>query len=229
MNLSTNLLETLGTKLSSKIAKSARLVKYSHDELIHSRGVIKPGLSVVKSGAVNVGVYGVDGTFIQAAILGMGECFGEFTLFTDLPRTHDISALGTTEIYQLSKSSFNRLSTAEPEFSKALLRISLLRNHLLLEMLDAMRRLPLLERTASSLLTLQKTSGGKHSVSCKQADLAYNLGVSRVSIGKALRILQEQNLIQLGYGEIMYPDIAKLQSWVDTHCNLTPLHTSRSL
>ena len=226
MNLSTNLLEILGTKLGAKVAKSARLIKYAHGELIHSRGVIKPGLSIVKSGAVNVGVYGVDGTFIQAAILGVGECFGEFTLFTDLPRTHDISALDITEIYQLSKVSFKRLSIEHPEISNALLRISLLRNHLLLEMLDAMRRLPLLERTAATLLTMHKTSGEKRSVTCKQADLAYNLGVSRVSIGKTLRALQEQELIQLGYAELIYSDIAKLQLWVDTHCNLTPLHTS---
>jgi len=192
-------------------------------ELIHSRGVIKPGLSIVKSGAVSVGVYGLEGTFIQAAILGSGECFGEFTLYTDLPRTHDISAIEATEIYQLSKTRFNQLSKIEPDISQALLRISLLRNHLLLESLDAMRRLPLLERTASTLLMMQKMSGGRTSVSCKQVDLAYNLGVSRVSIGKALRVLSGKGLIKLGYGVIMYPDIKELQSWVDTHCNLTPL------
>jgi len=215
MNLSTNLFNTLGPKLNHKLTQSARVVKYNQDELIHHRGVIKPGLSIVKSGAVRVGINGLDGTFIQAAILGVGECFGEFTLFTDLPRTHDISAIEATEVYQISKTRFNSLSKNEPDIIQALLSISLLRNHLLLENLDAMRRLPILERTAITLLLMQKTVGGRTSVPCKQVDLAYNLGVSRVSIGKALRALSQQGLIKLGYGEIHYPDITKLQAWVD--------------
>jgi len=224
MNISTNLLQIVGPKISHRIAELSRLVTYSDGELIHSRGEIKPGLSIVKSGAVNVGVYGEDGTFVQAAMLGEGECFGEFTLFTDLPRTHDISAIESTEIYQMSKNNFNRYANIEPKLSKALLRISLLRNYLLLEMLDAMRRLPILERTAATLLSMQKASGDTESIKCKQVDIAYNLGVSRVSVGKCLRTLQDLGLIQLGYGEIIFPNIKLLQSWVNSHCKLTLLH-----
>lgn len=224
MSNNNNFLATIGPELTKKLAQSALLVSYADGQLIHSRGDQKPGLSIVKSGSANVGVLGIDGKFIPIAILGSGECFGEFTLFADLPRTHDILASGATELYQLSKHQFDRLSTDNPEFIRALLKITLIRNHSLLEMLDAIRRLPLLERTASALYSMLMTSNFSNSVKCTQDQLAFNLGVSRVSIGKTLRKLEQLKLIQLGYGKINFPDTLLFKRWIEDNCNLTPLN-----
>lgn len=223
MSKKTNFLDMIGAELTQALAQTASLIKYANGQIIHSRGAIKPGLSIVKSGSTNVGIFGVDGNFVPVAILGSGECFGEFTLFADLPRTHDILASGDTELYQLSSGQFNRLSNQHPEIIKALLKITLLRNHRLLEILDSIRRLPLLERTASSLNSLLTTSNCSSSISCTQDELAYNLGVSRVSIGKALRELERQELIQLGYRKINFPNRIKFKQWHEKHCVFTPL------
>jgi CRP-like cAMP-binding protein len=223
MSQTTNFLYEIGPELTQELAHASTLMKYTNDQIVHSRGAIKPGLSVVKSGSVNVGIFGVDGKFIPIAILGSGECFGEFTLFVDLPRTHDIHASGNTELYQLNSVQFNRLSVEHPEIIKALLKINLLRNHNLLEMLDSIRRLPLLERTASTLNALLNTSNSQSSISCTQDQLAFNLGVSRVSVGKALRILEQQGLIQIGYRKIDFPSLYKFKQWLHKNCNYAPL------
>lgn len=98
-NPSTAFFPQLSERQQNKLVEVAALVHYTDKQMIHCRGDQKPGLSIVKSGTVQVGVSGADGTFVLTTILGPGECFGEFTLFTELPRTHDIFAAGDTYIY----------------------------------------------------------------------------------------------------------------------------------
>ena len=196
-------------------------MKYSDDQLIHTRGALKPGLSIVRQGAAHVGVNGIDGTFVMVAALGPGECFGEFTLFTELPRTHDISSIGESEIYQLSKTKFETLYQRHPSISHALLKTTLTRTHILLEMLDAIRRLPILERTAKTLLSMSYMLGGSNVLRSRQDGLAYTLGVTRVSLGKALKQLSQLGLIEVGYGKITIQSQAELMSWVELNCGTT--------
>lgn len=220
-------LNLLSPELADQICAAANIVKYTDGQLIHSRGEAKPGLSIVRSGAAHVGVYGSDGTFVMTGLLGPGECFGEFTLFTDLPRTHDVSAAGNTEIYQLSEPAFRRIYRQHPELSHIMMSASLMRTHLLLEMLDALRRLPLLERAAKIILTMSYTSGSEHTIVCRQTDLAYTLGVTRVSLAKVLKQLSDLQLIRLGYGKIHLPAREQLEQWVDEHCDTTPLNWAK--
>ena len=214
----TPFLGLLTPRVAEELLSLSVLVKYSNGQLIHTRGEPKPGLSIVHSGAAHVGVNGIDGTFVTAAALGQGECFGEFTLFTDLPRTHDISSIGESQIYQISKSKFDALYEREASISRALLKTTLTRTHILLETLDALRRLPILERTAKTLLTMSYTLGRADSLIIKQSDLAYSLGVTRVSLAKGLKQLASIELIELGYGRINFLDRDALARWVQQHC-----------
>jgi CRP-like cAMP-binding protein len=194
------------------------LMKYSTGQLIHARGAQKPGLSIVHKGAVQVGVNSIDGTFVMAAELGPGEYFGEFSLFTKLPRTHDVSSIGDTEVYQLSKARFDMLYQREPSIARALLETSLNRTHSVLEMLDAIRRLPILERTAKTILSMSYLLGGSTVLQSRQRDLAYTLGVTRVSLSKALKELSRLGLIDVGYGKLTISRPKELSDWVKLRC-----------
>lgn len=213
-------MDMLSPSLSETLKRSAVIRRYSNGQLIHSRGDENPGLSVIKTGAAHAGVYGEDGSFVMTTILGSGQAFGQFTLFAGLPRTHDMTASGPTEIYEIPAHKFMRLYDSEPDLSKALLTTSLLRMHLLLELLDAIRRLPMLERTAKVLRLIMQTSTSKDSYKCRQSDLAFTLGVSRVSLGKALRQLETLGLIELGYGEIRISSIENMEKWIAKNCDV---------
>jgi CRP-like cAMP-binding protein len=227
-NRTLTLLSLLSKPVRQKLIAAAKTVKYQPGQLIHRRGDHKPGLSIVKSGTVQVGINGSDGTFVMVSSLGPGQCFGEFTIFTQLPRTHDVSAVDAAQIYQLSHAAFLRLHSHEAEISSALLQVTLIRNHLLLEMLDALRRLPILERTASVLLSMSTSSGTFTHVQCKQDELAFALGISRVSLGKALKKLERNGLIKLGYGKIQFTQRQSLEDWVSKYCDTTPLYSQAS-
>ncbi|MFQ3247777.1 MAG: CRP-like cAMP-binding protein [Arenicella sp.] len=211
-------LELLPPEVADQLIAASVLIKYSNGQLIHTRGSLKPGLSIVHKGGAHVGVNGIDGTFVMVAALGPGECFGEFTLFTQLPRTHDISSIGESQIYQLSQHKFDVLYQREPSISKALLKTTLMRTHVLLEMLDAIRRLPILERTAKVLLSMSYSLGGSNVLRGRQDELAFTLGVTRISLGKALKELSHLGLIEIGYAKITIPDRVQLSDWVELNC-----------
>ncbi len=225
---STALFDLLPQGLRDAIIAIASLERYSAGKLIHSRGDSTPGISIVRTGMVNIGVYGLDGTFVVASVLGPGEAFGEFTLFTDLPRTHDVSALGNCEVYQIPGKPFLRLCDERPQILSALLKSNLVRTHMLLEMLDAMRRLPVLERTAKTILSMSYTSGSATELVCRQNDLAQSIGVSRVTLGKVLKQLEAEQLINIGYGKIGLYDRHQLEAWLAER-STTPLNVNSEL
>lgn len=215
--------QLLSAEQQGRLIEIASLVHYSDKQLVHCRGDDKPGLSVIKSGSVNVGVGGADGTFVLTTILGPGECFGEFTLFTELPRTHDIYSAGSTSIYQIPAAPFMRVFSSDADYAKALLKTTLMRTHQMLELFDTFQRLPLMERTAKILLSMSLSSGDFHEVKCRQSDLAITLGTTRVSLGKVLQNLSHEGLIELGYGKILLPDRQHLQAWLEQRCDITPV------
>ena len=212
-------MDLLPEALQRRVTNAGTIIRYQDGQLVHNRGDQKPGISIVVSGAVQVGIIGADGTFVMTSHLGVGQTFGEFTLFADLPRTHDITAAGDTEINQITANTFHKLYDAEPDISRALLTTTLVRTHRLLEMMDALRRLPMRERTAKVLFTMLQTAGGDQSFDYRQSDLAYALGVSRTSLNKALQQLCALGLIELGYAQINIPNPARMRDWVAVNCS----------
>ena len=208
------LTQLLSESLRDKLQDLGRKVQFSDGQLIHQRGGATPGLSLVVSGAVHIGIVGSDGSFITTSIFGPGQCFGEFTLFAGLPRTHDASAVGETIVNQIPAKPFMALFDSEPALSRALLTVTLVRCHGLLEFMDDNRRLPRIVHLAKYLLGMSETAQQPDLLHCRQQDLAFLFGVSRVSIGKMLKQLEREARIELGYGYIRLLDADDLRLWV---------------
>ena len=57
---------------------------YAATSTIHERGIKNKGLSLVVSGEVKIGNYGLDGSYQITTVLRRGDTFGEFTLYASL-------------------------------------------------------------------------------------------------------------------------------------------------
>ena len=218
-----SLASLLPPDLMAEILSVAVTVSYQDGQLVHQRGDAKPGLSIVKSGQVIAGNVGADGTLLMTSVIEPGNCFGEFTLFAGLPRTHDIYSYGASEIDQVPKPKFMKLFAKRPQIAEVMLSLAWYRNHSLLEYLDNLRRQPLIVRTAQMLNSNIRSQADYQELNCRQDDLAFSLGVSRVSIGKVLTKLQNDELIQIGYGKIIIPSATKLKVWLEERTLLAPL------
>lgn len=197
------LLPLLSESVREALIAAGRTMTYSDGQFIHQRGEGSPGLSIILSGRVRFGIYLESGAYIQTSVLNAGHCFGEATLFADAPRAYDADALGDTKIVEISKTRFDALLAQAPSFANALLVSLTTRLYEALEFADDLRALSP-EARIVKLLTRFTHSGGfsENAIPVRQIDIAYALGLSRVSVGKALNALQKQGRIRLGYKEI---------------------------
>lgn len=188
---------------------------YSDRQLIEERGDAKDGISLVVSGEIAVGNVRRDGSFLVSGLLREGECYGQFTAFLGLPQTHSLWAVGRTEVSFVNAGRLGEFLKAEPALYEALLKLALWRNVEILEFLDAQRRLPLPLRIARLLLAAPAKGQDQSVIDCRQEDLADTLGVSRVAVGKALKKLEAEGLIGIGYGRIALVDRNRLSRRIE--------------
>ncbi|GJL92002.1 Crp/Fnr family transcriptional regulator [Hyphococcus sp.] len=213
----------LSADLRQRLSAAATPMRYGDGETIHSRGDAKPGLSMVRSGAVRFAIPGEDGSWVTTSILGPEHCFGEATLFAGLPRAYDAIAVGETVVEQLTKRRFDAIFDEEPELARALLAATTQRLYASLSFLDDQRRLPLKLRMAKIIVSMARSAKRANVVECNQSDFAFTLGVSRVSAGKALGELQDVGFIRLGYGQIEITGASSMHAWILEHDPLAPL------
>jgi CRP/FNR family cyclic AMP-dependent transcriptional regulator len=198
-------------------SKYAAVKEYADQATIHNRGEVKLGLSVIYSGQVKIGNYGIDGSYQHSVTLLKGDTFGEFTLFNNLPRTHHAMALGECKLIQMTENQFDKCTQDTPELSKFLLRSMSLKLHMALEKLDDIQRLPTFIRLAKLLLQYADPHG---IVKLSQKDIAEQLGVTVLSSHKAIKKLAGLLLIKSSYGAIVINQSAQFKQWVQQQMSL---------
>ena len=199
-----------------------KIINYPLGSQIHDRGDKKPGISIVVSGEVEVGNYDIEGRYYLTAILGVGEVFGEFTVLAGLPRTHNAVALDNCQILQIGATQTHKLLGEIPDVQSFLLRSLAIRLHKVLERLDDVIRLPTHVQLAKYLYQIHcQTKQNK--IALRQQDLAKRLGVTVLSIHKAIKKLSALNLIHTSYGAVLIPDIEYYAQWLNEQSGILPL------
>lgn len=209
------LFQSLPPEVLAKLAVVGTLKTFADRQLICSRGALDRELNILEQGAVRVSNVDLEGKRTETAILEPGDSFGEFTLLAGTPRFFDFYAHGQTHIRCINKRQFDALMQEDGAFRDGVL--SMLTHRLLsaVSIIEDMRRLPLPAQLAKFLVHCAERQDDQHwQYRGTQADLADALGVSRVAIGQALKVLQKQSLVRTGYGCVHLVNKARLQSWL---------------
>jgi CRP/FNR family transcriptional regulator, cyclic AMP receptor protein len=206
--------DTLPADLGEAFFDEAVSVSYADGQLIQARGDTDPSLSIVKTGAARLGQVGMDGSYAGMAIFGPGQFFGEFTIFGGLPREFDAFAVGPTIIGHINGTRFDRLLDKHRGIRSYFLSFLAQRLHAALSFVDDLRHLPLPVRVAKTLHMMHQSDVGGASIKVTQTELADMLGVTRVSINKALAGLEEEGLISRAYGHINIASPYDMDIWV---------------
>ncbi|WEK00332.1 MAG: Crp/Fnr family transcriptional regulator [Candidatus Sphingomonas phytovorans] len=206
-----SLASMLPPEMFDRLCAAGTRMSYASGALVQTRGDPWPGLSIVRDGAVQIGNAGLDGSFVITSILGSGHCFGEMTLFGDLPRTHDAVAKGATLIDHVSPAAYERCAEADPALTRAIMTMMARRLYAMLEFADDLRRLPLKVQLAKLLLAIVREGRA----CATHEELGARFGVTRVAIGTALAALEGEGLVKRSYGGIEVPDRERLRAWVE--------------
>ena len=149
--------------------------------------------------------------------------FGEFTLFADLPRTHNAEAFGETVVDQIPLSDFNMMVQEYPEIKDYLLSALAQYLHIALETLDDVRRQPIIVRVAKVLLSYVHKHKIDMNIPITQTMMSETLGVSRLSVHNALKEFQKMNILERKYGAVFIKDYDALVEWIADHEELASL------
>lgn len=95
--------------------------------------------------------------------------------------------------------------------------------HAALEFVEDLRRLSVTIHIAKLLSTMAKAEKKTATLEVTHESLGKILGVTRLSVVRALDLLEEEGLIRRGYGRIEVPDVASLRAWVAESSKLFPV------
>jgi CRP-like cAMP-binding protein len=206
--------DTLPPDLNTALFDAAISVSYTDGQLIQARGDTDPSLSIINSGAVRLGQIGVDGSYAAIAVMGPGQFFGEFTIFGGLPREFDAFAVGSTVIGHINQTRFDRLLDKHRGIRSFFLSFLAQRLHAALSFVDDLRHLPMVARVAKVLNMMHQAEPSSRAIKVTQEEIAEVLGVTRVSVNKALAELEEEGLISRAYGQINVASTEGIERWV---------------
>ena len=170
--------------------------------VIETRGKPVNHIFLIDKGLVQLGINGIDGSRFNLARLGPGHTFGETAFFLNSNVIHDVNAESDVLLQRISRENIDYLMTQSLSFSKALMAVSCMRVQTILSYIGDTLGMTLLARVAKQILSVSESIDNADVVSLRQVELAHSLGVSRVSIGKSLKELAQQNLIKIGYGKL---------------------------
>lgn len=208
-----NLLELLAPPSRQWLSTLARREKYSDGKLVHSRGDTEPAMGIVIEGRVRMFRMRRQGAESFVSLIYPGQHYGDILMFDSEPRTHSLIAVGDTIIDHYDAKAFG-LVTARPEVLLALYRVAGVRLGRALAMIDDLRTLPREGHLAKLFLALAPTADAQGKIDCIQEDLAGILGVTSMTLAKALGKLKREGLVETGYRHIRITDIGALRAWV---------------
>jgi len=180
--------------------------RFADGQFVQQQGDPGDAFWAVVEGHVLVGRYAEDGGFTAFAVLGPGDLFGELAFFTGVPRQADALASGPARLVAIDRPLLRRLMAADVGWAELLLRSLGRQLAGALDIIDAERRLGSADRLLRLLRMMavdaDAEADGGTSVRATQQQLADLLGVSRVTLGAALRDLTARGLVATGYGRI---------------------------
>ena len=210
----TGFMQGLPEEIRRGLVERGRKIDFSKGQIIQQRGDKGSEYWYIENGLVQIGRFSEDGDLTLFAVLGADESFGEQAFLGEFPRMVDAIAASDCTIIRIGEAELQHLLDTQPRAARVLLKTMAHMVQQAFDLVEAGRRLSTVERLAQALAR-QTGYEMNAEIVMTQQDLADLIGVSRVSLGKALAELEDRGLVKRGYGKLVVPDgqqLAKIAS-----------------
>lgn len=203
----------LPDSIIEKLTKAGRLKDFEKGNLIHQEGDFAEFFYVVLSGRISGYRQNTNGKSGMAYFLGPGSAFGLIPMMTKRPRSHNCEAVENSTLLQITRGALMSLIDSDPETRKIVFSYLCERLSRAFDIIDEERYETVIQRLAKRLIDFSDREG---IITLTQQNLADQMGVSRVSLGAALKKLTRLQLIVTGYGKIRILCRDSLLEWLKT-------------
>ncbi len=190
------------------------LQSFRRGQVLFQQGSTTNCLYIVKSGSVQVTVFGRDNTITYTDVFRAEQSFGEFSLLDGLPRSGEAVALEHSDLLVLTRPTFFRFLERQTMAAIKLLVTVSRRMRFAESAVDQ----PLVRSPEEKLVRLllniaqHYQMGSRFSLRLTADDLAALSGITRSMAHAAVDRLREQGLITLDRSYIAGLDLAALQA-----------------
>lgn len=168
------------------------------------------GFFVIVGGQVIIGRSASNGVLTIFGVAGAGDVVGNLAFFASVPRTTDCVADGLVEAVWIDGAAFRKHVLTDPALMTIMLKSMSSQLLVTIDRVDAERTMSLPDRLAHALLSME--CGPGEALACTHQQLGDLIGVSRVSLGIALRQLEKNGAIAGSYGKVRIVDRAMLEA-----------------
>ncbi len=189
---------------------------YSPGQFVYVQG--SPGTEMYRlvSGTVKISVLRPDGRQITYTLFESGDCFGQTSLVDGEPRPQSTEAATPIEVGVLTRADFRALGDRHPAFHQAITRLLSAQLRVVAHSYEGASLDGLPVRMARMILQTHadapnQSPDGHPQARLSQSDLASMVGVSRQSVNRVLLKMQQQGLIEVGYGSVNIKDLPGLR------------------
>ena len=192
-----------------RLLAEIRSVRLDRGQVFQSRGVHVDGVVIVVSGFLRISLSNSEGKRHVVTHLEPGQIFNLLPVMDGGPAIHDAEAGPDTELLVLPTASFLQLQRENAVVAAAAQRLLNARARMIYDGLADAMLLTLSQRCARSLMHVVNAFGepvgtdGAMSVRLSQSEFAEMLGNARPVVNRALKKLQHDGVIEVGYQRIV--------------------------
>ncbi len=204
-------------ELQLALLEMSRLWYLKPGETLFSRGEAHDSLCCVVAGALKVGATDPnDGTHRLTLYLEPYQWIGEISMIDGLPRGQDAIADMDSTVMVVSGHQLETWLVDHPKYWRDIARLATGKLRMILMASDESSTLTIEQRVSRRLLASATSFGQSTTLTYRrlirlpQDYLARMLGVSRQTINKVLRTLENDKVLALKYAEIEILDMAAL-------------------
>ena len=210
----------LDPKTMEELFALSRIKMFSSNQTIFMKGDPGDSLYAIITGRVGITTTSEDGKDIFLNILDAGEVFGEIALLDGKERTAGAVAMKPSELLRIDRSDFLPFLERNPKLCIRLMTVLCERIRWTSDIIEDTIFLDIPHRLAKRLRTLMiqfgkpVKTGTKIDLTLSQENLGQMLGVTRESINKSIRALEERGIIISKKGCIVVKNIDLLNKFV---------------
>ena len=210
------LFRSLRAEDSRRIAALLKKQTLRKGDALFREGEEGNSLYMIIAGKIKIVRQSRDGDEMILAVLSTGDFCGEMALLDGMSRSADAVAVEETHLYGLNRKDFLDYVMKNETAVKAILSALCKRLRKADDFLEDIFFLNVAARLAKKLIELAMNNGiregenGPVKLSVTQKDLASMIGTTRESVNKELRVLREENLIELSSKTILIRDLDAL-------------------
>ncbi len=207
-----NYLATLPPSVVEALAAVATRRSFRAGEMLFIEGEPVAGLFLVESGRVKVSRFSREGREHTLHLVGPGATFNDVAALDGGPNPATAIAIDDAIVWRIDRADLHRVAVAQPSLAWALIESIARRTRDLVATVQDLAMRNVRGRLARLLLEqAEAAERGDPPESMTQEDMAARLGTVREVIGRALRALAADGIVEVDRNRIMVLDRVRLE------------------